>query len=100
MTGARAKNENAANIAIELHEKAIELLVILYRVFPASMARNDGGATLKNKKKIIQTSLNKVFLSNPKKVPKAKGKSGTPITGATKLINQLGKSGVILRKSM
>lgn len=35
------------SMIIELHEKAIDELVILYSVFPASIAMNEGGATLK-----------------------------------------------------
>lgn len=34
----------------------------------------------------------------PKNVPTANGYNGTPMTGATKLMNQLGKKGVILKK--
>lgn len=47
MTGASASIENAQSITIEVQEKLIVELVILYSVFPASMAMNDGGATLK-----------------------------------------------------
>lgn len=46
MTGAKAKVENAKSITMELQENAIDELVILYKVLPASIARNDGGATL------------------------------------------------------
>lgn len=36
----------------------------------------------------------------PIKVPRAKGTKGTPITGADKFINQLGRIGVTLRNTM
>ena len=45
------------------------------------MKMNEGGAT-------------------PKNVPIQKGSSGTPMTGDTMLINQLGRKGVIRRKRM
>ena len=38
--------------------------------------------------------------ATPKNVPIQKGSSGTPITGDTMLINQLGRKGVIRRKRM
>lgn len=46
--------------------------------------------------------LNKINLKkfSPKNVPKTNGNSGTPMMGAVKFINQLGKKGVILRNSM
>jgi len=49
-----------------------------WRVVPAWIKMNEGGAT-------------------PKKDPTQKGKRGTPITGETMLMNQLGKKGVIRR---
>lgn len=36
----------------------------------------------------------------PKNVPTANGYKGTPITGATKFMNQFGKNGVIRRNKM
>lgn len=48
MTGARANKENMQSIMMELQENSIDELVILYNVFPASIAINDGGATPKN----------------------------------------------------
>lgn len=36
----------------------------------------------------------------PKNVPNANGYNGTPITGATKLMNQFGKNGVIRRNKI
>lgn len=36
----------------------------------------------------------------PRNVPRANGINGTPITGATRLMNQFGKSGVILKNRM
>ena len=45
------------------------------------MAITDGGAT-------------------PQNVPKKKVKTGTPMTGDAKLINQLGSSGVMRKKSI
>lgn len=61
---------------------------------------NDGGATLKEK--IFFTSLTAgiFFSTHPKNVPNANGNRGTPITGATKLMNQFGSNGVIRRNSM
>ena len=50
-----------------------------WRVVPAWMKMKEGGAT-------------------PKKVPVQKGNKGTPMTGETMLMNQLGRKGVILRK--
>lgn len=47
ITGANESIEKANSMTIELHENAIDELVILYSVLPASIARNDGGATLK-----------------------------------------------------
>jgi len=38
--------------------------------------------------------------ATPKKDPTQKGKRGTPITGETMLMNQLGKNGVMRRKRM
>lgn len=46
ITGAKESIEKANSITIEVQENAIDELVILYSVLPASMARNDGGATL------------------------------------------------------
>ena len=51
------------------------------KVVPALMKMKEGGAT-------------------PKKDPTQNGKRGTPITGETMLMNQLGKKGVIRRKRM
>ena len=51
------------------------------KVVPALMKMKEGGAT-------------------PKKDPTQIGKRGTPITGETMLMNQLGKKGVIRRKRM
>jgi hypothetical protein len=81
ITGASANMEKMKSIKIELHENAIDELVILYNVFPASIAMNEGGAT-------------------PANVPRTNGNIGTPITGATRLMNQFGKRGVIRRKRM
>lgn len=49
ITGARASDEKARSMKIELHENAIDELVILYSVLPASIAMKDGGATLKKR---------------------------------------------------
>ena len=38
--------------------------------------------------------------ATPKKDPTQKGKSGTPMTGDTMLMNQLGRNGVMRRKRM
>lgn len=65
------------------------------------MAINDGGATLKKIQfKVKRAISGKINKSHPKKVPNAKGKSGTPITGATRLMNQFGNNGVIRKNSM
>lgn len=38
--------------------------------------------------------------ATPKKVPDQKGRSGTPMTGETMLMNQFGRKGVMRRKRM
>lgn len=81
MTGTNDNDANAAKISIDCIENASDELVIVFNVLPAWMAKNDGGAT-------------------PKNVPIANGYNGTPITGATKLINQFGRNGVIRRNKM
>jgi len=53
----------------------------VYKVWPAWIARNDGGAT-------------------PMNVPIQNGKSGTSIIGAVMLMNQFGKKGVMRRNKM
>lgn len=98
MTGVNDSTEKTPNNSIDRTEKASDELVIVFSVCPAWMAKKDGGATPINKQNknlnllIIWCSVS-VYL--PKNVPKANGYSGTPMTGATKLINQLGKNGVI-----
>lgn len=81
MTGTNDKQANTANNSIDCIENASAELVIVFNVFPAWMAKNDGGAT-------------------PKNVPIANGYNGTPITGATKFINQFGKNGVMRKNKM
>lgn len=81
MTGTNESKANTANSSIDCRENASDELVIVFNVLPAWMAKNDGGAT-------------------PKNVPIANGYSGTPMTGATKLINQFGRNGVIRRNKM
>lgn len=66
---------------ILFQEKASLEEVNLFKVCPACIATKEGGAT-------------------PKNVPTIKGINGTPMTGLAKLINQFGKSGVILRNNM
>lgn len=43
---------------------------------------------------------NNLIICLPKNVPNANGYSGTPITGATRFINQFGKNGVIRKNSI
>lgn len=80
-TGTRESNAKAHNIIILFQDHASLDDVNLCNVCPACIATNDGGAT-------------------PKNVPTVKGTIGTPITGLAKFINQLGKSGVILRNNI
>ena len=63
------------------HENASLEEVKLFRVFPACIATNEGGAT-------------------PKNVPITKGTIGTPTTGLARFINQFGNNGVILKNNM
>ena len=72
---------NPANIAIDQIVIASVLEVSCWRVVPACIATNDGGAT-------------------PRNVPIQKGVNFTPITGETRLINQFGRNGVIRRNMM
>lgn len=81
ITGTKDKTAAKINKTTDPIEKASDVLVILYNVFPASIARNDGGAT-------------------PTNVPTVNGIKGIPITGAVKFINQFGKNGVTRRKIM
>lgn len=69
------------NTPIEVQEKASLELLIFCSVLPAWMAITEGGAT-------------------PQKVPSANVCRGTPITGDARLINQLGRIGVMRRKSI
>lgn len=64
-----------------VHEKTPLEFDILYKVCPACIATKDGGPT-------------------PINVPIANGTSGTPMTGAVKFMNQLGKNGVIRKNNM
>lgn len=75
------KVASTPRMSMERQEKASLELVIVCSVFPAWIAITEGGAT-------------------PKNVPRANGARGTPITGATRLINQLGKMGVMRRNNM
>ncbi|KAI8128025.1 hypothetical protein CVS40_2490 [Lucilia cuprina] len=79
--GTSDKQAQSVKTPIEVHEKASLELVIFCKVFPACMANTDGGAT-------------------PQNVPKANVTIGTPITGDARLINQLGRIGVIRKNSM
>lgn len=81
MTGTSDSTEKAASSVTEPQLNASLELVILYSVLPAWMAMKEGGAT-------------------PRNVPSANGYSGTPMTGATRLMNQFGRNGVIRRNSM
>ena len=72
---------NPARIATDQAVIASVLEVSCWRVVPACIATNDGGAT-------------------PTKVPIQKGVNLTPITGDTKFMNQLGRKGVIRRNMM
>lgn len=65
-------------MTMDVHEKALSVDDMVFKVWPACMATKDGGAT-------------------PRNVPTAKGTSGTPITGAVKFINQFGRNGVTRR---
>lgn len=78
--------------------KALSSIVIVWRVCPPWIAKNEGGATPTNL--IITKTVRKNKVKLPIKVPRAKGTKGTPITGADKLINQLGRIGVILRNTI
>lgn len=81
ITGDNDSKEQTDSIKVDWNEKLSLELVILCSVFPVWIAKNDGGAT-------------------PKNVPKTNGDNGTPITGAVKFMNQLGKKGVIRRNNM
>lgn len=69
------------NTPIEVQENASLELLIFCSVLPAWMAITEGGAT-------------------PQKVPSANVCSGTPITGDARLMNQLGRIGVMRRNSI
>lgn len=78
------KSETTAKIPnqdIAVQENALSFADMSCRVCPACIATKEGGAT-------------------PRKVPKAKGTNGTPITGAVKFINQFGRNGVTLKNIM
>lgn len=70
------------------------------------MAKIDGGITPEKYETYVYniTLHNKILeytiIYLPKSVPKANGNNGTPTTGATKLINQFGNKGVILRNNI
>ena len=50
---------------------------------------------------LLSTSSSRVLEANlPRKVPKKNGLSGTLMTGETRLMNQLGRNGVIRRNMM
>ena len=72
---------NPARIATDQIVIASVLEVNCCRVVPACIATKDGGAT-------------------PRNVPIQNGVNFTPITGETRLINQLGRNGVIRRNMM
>jgi hypothetical protein len=80
-TGNSEMRASRARIKMDAHDMCPVADVISYRVVPARMKRNDGGAT-------------------PINVPTKNGVNGTPMTGDAMLMNQLGRNGVILRKTM
>lgn len=79
--GTNDRQAHIVNTPIEVQENASLELLIFCNVLPACIAITDGGAT-------------------PQNVPKVKIYNGTPITGAAKLINQLGRIGVIRKNSI
>lgn len=79
--GSKDAQAQAIRMPIEVQEKASLELVIFWSVLPAWMAITEGGAT-------------------PQKVPNAKMCSGTPMTGDARLMNQLGRIGVMRRNSI
>ena len=72
---------SAASISIDPSEMCPVLVVSSYRVVPARMKKKEGGAT-------------------PRNVPQKKGDILTPTMGEARLMNQLGRNGVIRRKMM
>lgn len=79
--GRREAQAQNIRTPIEVQENASLELVIFWSVLPAWMAITEGGAT-------------------PQKVPRANMCNGTPITGDARLMNQLGRIGVIRRNSI
>uniref|UniRef100_A0A1B0FLG4 Uncharacterized protein n=1 Tax=Glossina morsitans morsitans TaxID=37546 RepID=A0A1B0FLG4_GLOMM len=79
--GTNDRQAHIVNTPIEVQENASLELLIFCNVLPACIAITDGGAT-------------------PQNVPKVKVYNGTPITGAAKLINQLGRIGVMRKNSI
>lgn len=45
MTGAKDSKENTPNKSVDFNENASDELAIVFNVWPACMAKNDGGAT-------------------------------------------------------
>uniref|UniRef100_A0A1B0AKV6 Uncharacterized protein n=1 Tax=Glossina palpalis gambiensis TaxID=67801 RepID=A0A1B0AKV6_9MUSC len=79
--GTNDRQAHIVNTPIEVQENASLELLIFCNVLPACIAITEGGAT-------------------PQNVPNVNVYNGTPITGAAKLINQLGRIGVIRKNSI
>ena len=73
--------ENMVSMSIDCTENTVEELVSVFRVVPAWMYMQDGGAT-------------------PKNVPRANGPSGMSMSGDDKFMNQFGTNGVMRKKIM
>lgn len=163
MTGDKESTANTPNNSVDRREKASDELAMVFSVWPAWIAKNDGGATPvvgERNMDLFQIHYFDVFFSiscfstwdfylvgeyirkmfcfantsteisfcwknceifnkmefppffqprvrfksrirySPKNVPNANGYKGTPITGATRLMNQFGKNGVMRRNRM
>lgn len=90
--GATPRKENHVNLLLSILSSSSYLnrpiLVAIKRFFLTHLSENSEEACQKK-----DTSI-------PKNVPTAKGNKGTPITGATRFINQLGSKGVILKNNI
>ena len=80
-TGAKETMETNVNISMDCQVNTDDELVSVFRVVPAWMYIQDGGAT-------------------PMNVPNTNGYNGMSMSGDVKFMNQLGTNGVIRKKIM
>lgn len=118
-TGTMESTARTPSTAREFQDTASPAVVSLYRVVPALIATNDGGATPVKGTGATAGELSGRTIAtpampatpkqarerrgdadSPRKVPMKKGHRGTLMTGEVMLMNQLGRKGVILRKMM